>query len=175
MIEHAEGEPFSKEEVGLALRNHGMHLEGLRYPITPIGMHYLLIHFDIPAIDGSSFELEVTGRATNPPPTGGRNSPRDGVPSGFGSESVGRALAGHRGQQRFDQQAGLEPGAASLAVREPVALGLSGPGSVEEPQRAEAFALVAHRAADESPALAREPGRVSLGCHLANTILPRGR
>jgi len=66
MIERAEGEPFSKEEVGLALRNHGMHLEGLRYPVTPIGMHYLLIHFDIPAIDGSSFELEVTGRVDNP-------------------------------------------------------------------------------------------------------------
>jgi hypothetical protein len=31
---------FSREEVGLALRNPGMQLEGLRYPITPIGMHY---------------------------------------------------------------------------------------------------------------------------------------
>jgi sulfane dehydrogenase subunit SoxC len=57
---------FSQEEVGLAFRNHGMHLEGLRYPVTPIGMHYLLIHFDIPAIDGSSFELETTGRVRNP-------------------------------------------------------------------------------------------------------------
>ena len=33
---------FTREEVRLALRNHGMPLEGLRYPITPIGMHYLL-------------------------------------------------------------------------------------------------------------------------------------
>ena len=42
---------FSREEVRLALRNPGMPLEGLRYPITPIGMHYLLIHFDIPHLD----------------------------------------------------------------------------------------------------------------------------
>ena len=27
---------FTREEVRLALRNHGMPLEGLRYPITPI-------------------------------------------------------------------------------------------------------------------------------------------
>ena len=56
---------FSQEEVGLALRNHGMHLEGLRYPITPIGMHYLLIHFDIPHIDSATYELTMTGRVGN--------------------------------------------------------------------------------------------------------------
>jgi hypothetical protein len=39
---------FFKQEVQLALRNRGMPLEGLRYPITPVGMHYLLVHFDIP-------------------------------------------------------------------------------------------------------------------------------
>jgi sulfane dehydrogenase subunit SoxC len=66
MIEPAGVEQFSQEEVGLAFRNHGMHLEGLRYPITPIGMHYLLIHFDIPAIDDSRFELEIAGRVGNP-------------------------------------------------------------------------------------------------------------
>ena len=53
---------FSQEEVGLALRNPGMQLEGLRYPITPIGMHYLLIHFDIPHVDPAVYELPVTGR-----------------------------------------------------------------------------------------------------------------
>ena len=56
---------FSREEVGLALRNPGMHLEGLRYPITPIGMHYLLIHFDIPHIVAAAYELPVTGRVRN--------------------------------------------------------------------------------------------------------------
>lgn len=57
---------FSQEEVGLALRNPGMQLEGLRYPITPIGMHYLLIHFDIPHVDPAAYELPVTGRVRNP-------------------------------------------------------------------------------------------------------------
>lgn len=66
MIERAEVQRFSREEVGLALRNHGTHLEGLRYPTTPIGMHYLLIHFDVPAVDGSSYELEIGGRVRNP-------------------------------------------------------------------------------------------------------------
>ena len=57
---------FSREEVGLALRNPGMPLEGLRYPITPIGMHYLLIHFDIPHLDPTTYRLVVTGRVANP-------------------------------------------------------------------------------------------------------------
>ena len=47
----APEERFYPEEVQLALRNRGMPLEGLRYPITPSGMHYLLVHFDIPAVD----------------------------------------------------------------------------------------------------------------------------
>ena len=57
---------FTREEVALALRNPGMPLEGLRYPITPIGMHYLLIHFDIPFIDPTTYELPVAGRVRNP-------------------------------------------------------------------------------------------------------------
>ncbi len=57
---------FSREEVGLALRNPGMQLEGLRYPITPVGMHYLLIHFDIPLVDPATYELAVAGQVRNP-------------------------------------------------------------------------------------------------------------
>jgi sulfane dehydrogenase subunit SoxC len=57
---------FSREEVGLALRNPGMPLEGLRYPITPIGMHYLLIHFDIPHLDPTTYRLGVKGLVDNP-------------------------------------------------------------------------------------------------------------
>ncbi len=53
---------FTREEVGLALRNPGMPLEALRYPITPIGMHYVLVHFDIPQINAESYELQVDGR-----------------------------------------------------------------------------------------------------------------
>src|SRR5262245_35535405 len=42
---------FTAEEVALAARNRGMPLEALRYDVTPAGLHYLLIHFDIPPMD----------------------------------------------------------------------------------------------------------------------------
>ncbi len=54
-------EPFSEVELGLAARNHGMPLEALRYPVTPAGLHYLLIHYDIPVVDPARFELSVGG------------------------------------------------------------------------------------------------------------------
>ncbi len=52
---------FTREEVALALRNRGMPLEGLRYPITPSGMHYLLVHFDVPHVDAATYRLRVGG------------------------------------------------------------------------------------------------------------------
>ena len=55
----AEG--VTPDELQLAARNHGMPLEALRWEITPPGLHYLLTHYDIPAIDPSSFELVVDG------------------------------------------------------------------------------------------------------------------
>jgi hypothetical protein len=36
---------FTLMEVAGKSRCHGIQLEGLAYPITPIGMHYLLIHY----------------------------------------------------------------------------------------------------------------------------------
>ena len=66
MTEPVKGQEFRTEEVKLALRNPGMHLEGMRYPTTPIGMHYLLIHFDIPLIDPVDYELRVSGCVRNP-------------------------------------------------------------------------------------------------------------
>jgi len=48
-------------ELRLAARNHGMPLEALRYPITPVGLHYLLVHYDIPAIDPGTWRLDVGG------------------------------------------------------------------------------------------------------------------
>ena len=53
--------PLTPEELQLATRNRGMPLEGLRYDVTPTGMHYLLVHFDIPAVDARSWRLEITG------------------------------------------------------------------------------------------------------------------
>jgi len=59
-------EEFTREEVKFALRNAGMPLEGLRYPITPIGMHFHLIHFDLPYIDPTTYELAIEGRVRRP-------------------------------------------------------------------------------------------------------------
>jgi sulfane dehydrogenase subunit SoxC len=59
-------EPFSQVELQLAARNHGMPLEALRYPLTPPGLHYLLIHYDIPAVDPEAFRLAVGGRVAHP-------------------------------------------------------------------------------------------------------------
>jgi DMSO/TMAO reductase YedYZ molybdopterin-dependent catalytic subunit len=53
---------ISLEELQLAARNHGMPLEALRHEITPIGLHYLLIHYDIPVVDPATWRLAVGGR-----------------------------------------------------------------------------------------------------------------
>jgi DMSO/TMAO reductase YedYZ molybdopterin-dependent catalytic subunit len=45
----------------MAARNHGLPLEALAYPITPLGLHYLLIHYDIPVVDAASWRLAVEG------------------------------------------------------------------------------------------------------------------
>jgi sulfane dehydrogenase subunit SoxC len=66
MVEPTASREFGPEEVGLALRNHGMLLEGLRYDVTPVGMHYLLIHFDVPFVDPKTYALTVGGRVRNP-------------------------------------------------------------------------------------------------------------
>jgi DMSO/TMAO reductase YedYZ molybdopterin-dependent catalytic subunit len=58
--------PLTFEELQLAGRNRGMPLEGLRYDVTPTGMHYLLVHFDIPPIDASSWRLRVGGSVERP-------------------------------------------------------------------------------------------------------------
>ena len=57
---------YHEEEVQLALRNSAMLLEALRYPITPIGMHYLLIHFDVPYVDVQDWRLNVGGLVSKP-------------------------------------------------------------------------------------------------------------
>jgi DMSO/TMAO reductase YedYZ molybdopterin-dependent catalytic subunit len=55
----AEG--ISLDELQLAARNHGLPLEALRYDVTPVGLHYLLIHYDIPVVDPSAWRLTVGG------------------------------------------------------------------------------------------------------------------
>ncbi len=56
----------SLEELQLAARNHGMPLEALRWDITPVGLHYLLTHYDIPDVDPETWRLEVDGLVERP-------------------------------------------------------------------------------------------------------------
>jgi len=57
---------ISLDELQLAARNHGMPLELLREPITPRGLHYLLIHFDVPDVDAAAWRLELDGLVRTP-------------------------------------------------------------------------------------------------------------
>jgi DMSO/TMAO reductase YedYZ molybdopterin-dependent catalytic subunit len=61
-----EAEPISVEELQLATRNHGMPLEALRWPVTPVGLHYLLIHYDVPLVDEAAWRLDVDGEVEAP-------------------------------------------------------------------------------------------------------------
>ncbi|RBY82057.1 sulfite oxidase [Geodermatophilus sp. TF02-6] len=60
------GEGIGLDELALATRNHGMPLEALRYDVTPPGLHYVLTHYDIPAVDPATWRLEVTGAVARP-------------------------------------------------------------------------------------------------------------
>src|SRR5262245_21552167 len=51
MAEPRPGAEITPEELQLAARNHGTPLEALRHEITPPGLHYLLTHYDVPAVD----------------------------------------------------------------------------------------------------------------------------
>ncbi len=58
-------EGISLEELQLAARNHGMPLEALRHEITPVGLHYLLVHYDIPVVDPGRWRLAIVGSVEN--------------------------------------------------------------------------------------------------------------
>src|SRR5918993_748866 len=82
-------------ELRLAARNHAMPLEALRYDLTPAGLHYLLIHYDIPSVDAESFRLEVGGAVERPMTVSlGELREREGVaePITFECAGNGRAL-----------------------------------------------------------------------------------
>ena len=92
------------EELQLAARNHGMPLEGLRYDVTPAGMHYLLIHFDVPETRPDAWRLAVGGHV---------RSPLDlGLPDLQGRETVTRRVtlecAGN-GRARLDPRPLSQP------------------------------------------------------------------
>jgi sulfane dehydrogenase subunit SoxC len=61
----ADTREITLDEVQLSGRNHSIPLEALQHDITPIGLHYLLIHFDIPKVDTEMWRLEVGGHVEN--------------------------------------------------------------------------------------------------------------
>jgi len=56
---------YTGEELALAGRNRGMPLEALRHDLTPTGLHYLLIHFDIPP-EPAGWKLRISGLVEHP-------------------------------------------------------------------------------------------------------------
>jgi len=83
------------DELSLAARNHGMPLEALRYDRTPAGLHYLLVHYDIPEVDPDRFRLTVDGHVERPMEltlADLRERPMVGVPVMLECAGNGRAL-----------------------------------------------------------------------------------
>ena len=62
----ADTSEITLAELQLSGRNHSIPLEALRHDITPIGLHYLLTHFDIPKVDAETWQLEVSGLVEKP-------------------------------------------------------------------------------------------------------------
>lgn len=60
------GTGISVEELQLATRNSGIPLEALDWELTPVGLHYLLIHYDVPRVDGAAWSLRIGGRVRRP-------------------------------------------------------------------------------------------------------------
>lgn len=59
--------PFSREEVRLANRNSGTLLESLHHELTPVGLHYLLNHFDVPFVPSAEdWALDIDGLVDRP-------------------------------------------------------------------------------------------------------------
>jgi sulfane dehydrogenase subunit SoxC len=65
-VEASTGAGISREQLQLAARNHGLPLEALRHDTTPVGLHYLLTHFDIPIVDPATWTLVVGGLVERP-------------------------------------------------------------------------------------------------------------
>lgn len=60
------GEGISVDELRLASRNHAMPMEMLREDVTPVGLHYVLAHYDLPAVDRDTWTLAIGGCVRTP-------------------------------------------------------------------------------------------------------------
>ena len=58
--------PFDPAEMRLANRNSGLLLEALRHDVTPVGLHYLLNHFDVPYVPDDTWRVDISGRVKKP-------------------------------------------------------------------------------------------------------------
>ncbi|KYG06389.1 sulfite oxidase [Sorangium cellulosum] len=56
----------SAPEALLAFRNHGFLMEFANQPVTPLGVHYLLIHFDVPQLSAENYTVAIGGRVRRP-------------------------------------------------------------------------------------------------------------
>ena len=137
-LEPTDG-PIMPEELQLASRNRGMPLEALRWDLTPTGLHYLLIHFDIPAVDPETWRLGLGGRVSRPLSLTLdelRARPRRTIPVTLECAGNGRGLLSPRPVsvpwlggaigtaewtgtplRELVEEAGLEPGAVELVFR----------------------------------------------------------
>jgi DMSO/TMAO reductase YedYZ molybdopterin-dependent catalytic subunit len=59
-------EGISTEELALAGRNHSLLLEAMRHDITPPGLHYVLVHYDVPFLDAATWSMTVEGQVEQP-------------------------------------------------------------------------------------------------------------
>lgn len=62
----ADCRQFSATEVQLAFRCHGMQAEFLREPVTPLGAHFLLMHFDVPRLSVENYAIDLGGHVRRP-------------------------------------------------------------------------------------------------------------
>ncbi|MBK5307020.1 MAG: sulfite oxidase [Frankiaceae bacterium] len=60
------GEGISADELALAGRNHALLLEAMRHDVTPAGLHYVLVHYDVPDVDATTWTLSVDGKVATP-------------------------------------------------------------------------------------------------------------
>ena len=54
------------DELKMAYRCPAMPLESLRSPVTPIGQHYQVVHWEIPPIDPTTWRLTIGGHVSDP-------------------------------------------------------------------------------------------------------------
>jgi sulfane dehydrogenase subunit SoxC len=90
---------FTRDELEAASRNHAFYLEMLGLDTTPVEAHYVVLHFDIPLIDATSWRLELGGLVERPLALTLdeiRQRPRVEVPVTLECAGNGRALASPR-------------------------------------------------------------------------------